>query len=73
MPTPLPVGRVRFTLPRAVQVREPDEVKVQHSAVHGTIAIYTDSISEAQTVIDRWEDIMQAVNEKVTEMLSPTE
>ena len=65
----MPIGRVRFTLPRAVQVREPGDVKETHSAVHGTIAVYTDSMTETNSVIDNWEEIIHAMGEKINEII----
>lgn len=69
MATPPPIGRVRYTEPRGVQVREPDDVKQMHSAVHGSVAVYTDSLTEAQVIIAGWSEIMQAVNQKVVELI----
>lgn len=69
MSTPPPIGRIRYTEARAVQVREPDDIKQTHSAVHGSVAVYTDSITEAQVIITGWSEIMQAMNEKVVEII----
>lgn len=72
MPTPAPIGRVRFTEARAVQVREAGDVKAVHSAVYGTVAVYTDTLTETQSLIDNWNEVMQAVNQKIVEIISRT-
>lgn len=73
MPTPEPIGRIRFTQPRAVYVREAGDVENIHSAVHGTMAVYTDSYSQAEQVMTAWNTLMTAFNEKVEEILSVSE
>lgn len=70
MPTPEQIGRVRFTEARAVQVREADNIKEVHSAVHGTVCVYTDTMTEAKLLIESWNEIMQAANDKVDEILA---
>ena len=49
MPTPQ-IGRVRYVLPRAVNVRQGDAMTDTHSAVHGTVAVYTDTLTETQAI-----------------------
>ncbi|QDH84921.1 hypothetical protein SEA_Phreeze_57 [Mycobacterium phage Phreeze] len=61
-------GPVQFSEPRAVRVREP-ETQDQHSAVHGTLAIYTDSLTESHAVLRAWPEIMAAVAEKAREVI----
>lgn len=77
MPTPDPIGKIRYSLPRGVQVREPENIKETHSAVHGTLAVYTDSVTETQLIIDNWQQIVTAASAKVDEILAnnvvPTE
>jgi hypothetical protein len=51
-------------------VREPGDVKNTHSAVSGSIAIYADSLTESQAIIDAWDEIITAANEKALEVLS---
>lgn len=69
MPTPLPVGRVRYTLPRAASVRAAGDIKTTKASVNGTIAISTDTVIERDKVLNNWEEIMQAINTKVVEIL----
>jgi hypothetical protein len=66
-------GRVRYSPARGVSVREPGNIKNTHSAVSGSIAIYTDTLVETQQIIDCWDEIIQAANAKVEEILSRTE
>lgn len=73
MPTPDPIGRIRFTEPRAVYVRESNDVENIHSAVHGTVAVYTDTYTQAQQLVSRWPELMTAINEKVEQILSEEE
>jgi hypothetical protein len=69
------IGRVRYSPARGVSVREPGNIKSTHSAVSGSIAVYTDTMKETQYIIDCWDEIVQAANTKVQEILSriPTE
>lgn len=64
------VGRVRYSPARGVSVREPGDVKNTHSAVSGSIAVYTDTLKQTQQVIDCWDEIIQAANTKVEEIIS---
>lgn len=68
MPTPK-IGRIRYTLPRAVQVRDGDGMTEQHSAVHGTVAIYTDTLTETHALLDNWEEVIHFLGEKVNEII----
>ncbi len=73
MPTPDPIGRIRYTEPRAVYVRESNDVINIHSAVHGTVAVYTDTYTQAQALVGRWPELMTVINDKVAEILSDSE
>lgn len=70
MSTPPPIGKVRYTEPRAIYVREGNNVEDIHSAVHASIAVYTDSFTETQKIMAAWTELVTAFNDKVTEILS---
>jgi len=63
------IGRVRYTLPRAVRDREGDTMTDTHSAVNSTLAVYTDTMTETQALMNNWEEVMHAVGEKVNEII----
>jgi hypothetical protein len=67
------IGRVRYSPARGVMVREPGEVTNVHSAVSGNVAVYVDSLTESRAVIAAWDEIIEAANEKVKEILSRME
>lgn len=69
MPVPPPVGLVHFDEPRAVQVRNPENLKDIHSAIHCGINIYTDSKLENEKIMARWTEIMNAADKKAQEIL----
>lgn len=69
MPVPPPIGVVHFSEPRAVQVRNPENLSDIHSAVHASVSIYTDSKIETDTLLSRWSEIMIAANDKAKEIL----
>jgi hypothetical protein len=54
-------------------VREPGEVTNVHSAVSGNVAVYVDSLTESRAVIAAWDEIIEAANQKVKEILSRME
>lgn len=68
MPTPQ-IGRVRYVLPRAVNVRQGDTMTETHSAVHGTVAVYTDTLTETQAILANWEEVIHAIGEKINEII----
>lgn len=68
MPTPQ-IGRVRYVLPRAVNVRQGDGMTDTHSAVHGTVAVYTDTMTETQAIMANWEEVIHAIGEKINEII----
>ncbi|AKU45360.1 hypothetical protein MADRUGA_70 [Mycobacterium phage Madruga] len=70
MSTPEPIGPVYFSEPRAVKIREPENLTAIHSAVHGELNIVTDSVLETKSIMENWSLIMQAVSEKVELILS---
>lgn len=70
MATPDPIGKIRYSLPRGAQVREPDNIKETHSAVHGTLAVYTETMTETQLIIDNWQEIITAASAKVDDILA---
>lgn len=70
MSIPNPIGAVHFEEPRAVMVREPEDLKSMHSAIHSGINVYVDSMIEGQAVIAAWPLIMQTAADKIAEVLT---
>ena len=70
MPTPEPIGKVRYTEPRGVRVREAGNIEENHSAIYGTVAIYTDMQTEGELIIDNWKEIMTVINDKVHDIIT---
>jgi hypothetical protein len=66
---PTPIEPIHFDEPRAVQVRDPADSTSYHSAVHGGINVYVDTMMEAQGIIAAWPVIMQAAADKANEVL----
>lgn len=64
------IGRVRYSPARGVQVYEEGDLNQMHSAVSGDIAVYTDTLTETQYVLQCWDEIITAANEKVQEIVS---
>lgn len=56
-------------LPRAVNVRQGDAMTDTHSAVHGTVAVYTDTLTETQAILANWEEVIHAIGEKINEII----
>lgn len=54
------MGPLQFSEARAVRVKEPEENPKNHSAVYGSLAIYVDTLTESQAVIDAWPRIVAA-------------
>lgn len=54
------VGPIQYSSARSVRVREPEDPSKQHSAVYGSLAVYVDSLTESQAVIDAWPRIVAA-------------
>jgi len=69
MAVPPIVGLVHSGEPRAVQVRTPDNLNAFHSAVHTSIAVYTDTKTETDTILARWTEIMEAIDAKAKQIL----
>lgn len=66
----LMIGNTRYSPARAAQVREAGNVDATHSAVAGDVAVYVDSMTEANALIEAWPEVMAAVNDKVVEILA---
>lgn len=69
MSVPKPIGVVHFDEPRALKVRNPENLSDIHSAVHSNIYVYTDSKVEADLLLQKWDEIMSAANAKAQEIL----
>lgn len=65
MPVPKPVGRVHYNEPRAVIVREPENLDVHHSAIHCGVNIYTDNREQAELIMRNWQYIMAALSNSI--------
>lgn len=64
------VGRIRYTDPRAVKVRAENNVSEIHSSVYTTLAIYTNTQTETQVILDNWDEIVSAIDVKVNEVVT---
>lgn len=69
MPTPTPVGLIHFDEPRAVQVREPENLSAVHSAIHCGVNVYTDSKKETDYLLERWPEIMQELSDSIQQVI----
>lgn len=69
MIVPKPIGVVHFDEPRAVKVRNPENLSDVHSAVHSNVYVYTDSKVETDLLLEKWDEIMAVANEKAREIL----
>jgi hypothetical protein len=63
------IGRTEFSPARALQTRVGgvDDVRAM---VSGSLNIYTDTMIQAQVLINEWPNIAEAVNQKVEEMFA---
>jgi hypothetical protein len=73
MPTPTPVGRIHYDEPRGVLVRDPEEESGKHSAVHGGINVYVESISQATHIMNIWPMLMAELSDKIEHALKNLE
>src|SRR4029077_9579334 len=64
------IGPLHYSEPRAVQVREPEDLGTAHAAVHGEVAIYVDTRNQTHAIIDNWNEIMEAAAAKAEEILA---
>jgi hypothetical protein len=69
MPIPAPIDLIHYSEPRAVQVREPENLSEIHSAIHGSFNVYVDTVLERKAVLDNWSVLMEAVAVKVREII----
>lgn len=63
-------GPMQFSAPRGVQVRPPDNLNKMQNAVYGSIAVYTETLTESKAVIDAWPEIMAAASAAASEVLA---
>ena len=70
MPVPTPIGLVHYNEPRAVQVREPENLTEVHSTVFAGVHIYVDNALEREAILDNWASLMEALSVKVDEIIS---
>lgn len=69
MPTPNPVGRVHFDEPRAVMVREPENLDSHHSAIHCGVNIYTDHKRQADYIMSQWPELMEKLSLEIETLI----
>lgn len=62
------IGRVNYSPARAVLVR--DDEGTPHKAVHITFAVYVDTKTQTDIVLNRLDDFMREVSEQVDVFLS---
>lgn len=70
MATPNPVGLIHFDEPRAVQVREPENLKSVHSAIHCGVNVYTETRLETEFLLQRWPELMLMFDTAVKQILA---
>jgi hypothetical protein len=68
------IGTVAYSLPRAVQIKADAEGHYSldgtpHSAVYGTLNVLVDSVPDAQKLMNRWPEIIEAISENVNRIL----
>lgn len=68
--TVVQIGPLQSDLPRAVMVREPENLQSIHSAVSARIHVLTDTKTETDAILASWPVIMQAAADKIEEILS---
>lgn len=70
---PNQTGNVAYSDPRAVMVKAKGDIVditgEPHSAVSGNFVVLTNSITQANTVIERWPDIMAELTETINNIL----
>lgn len=69
MSVPDPVGRVHYDQPRAVVVREPENLDSHHSAIHCGVNVYVDSLNQGKFLLDNWNFVMEAISDRVESLL----
>lgn len=63
------VGAIHFDQPRAVKVRNPNDLNDVHSAVYSGLAIYVNSKTEADAIMNAWKTIMDVTALQVQNIL----
>lgn len=72
MSTPPAIGPVHYSEPRAVQVRNPDNLSEFHSAIHGSVAVYVDNKNQANAVMLAWANCISKFADEVIEIIEAT-
>jgi len=70
MSVPTPVGRVHYNQPRAVMVREPENLNSSHSAIYSPVHVYVDNKKETDTVLAAWPDLMKMLDNAIETLLT---
>ena len=70
MSVPDPIQEIHFSEPRTVKVRSSEDSGGLHSAVHGDMNVYTETVIETQAILEQWNDIMSAAADKAHEILT---
>ena len=63
------IGRTEYSPARALQMRVTNVDDV-HGMVAGSFNIYTDTMIQAQVLINAWPSIAEVIDAKVTEILA---
>ena len=69
MSVPTPVGRVHYNQPRAVMVREPENLNSSHSAIYSPVHVYVDNKKEADAVLAAWPAIMKILDDALSNVI----
>lgn len=63
------IGVVQYSQPRTEKVRAPGNMNDIHSAVHGTIAIHTDTQEQTKAIMENWPQFMSALDTKISDFI----
>jgi len=66
---PSPIGRVHSDEPRAVQIRDPEDLDMIHSTVFAGVHIYVDNVLQRQAILDNWSALMTALSSRVDQII----
>lgn len=72
MGTPEPIGLVFYNEPIRHEIRDPKDLKTTYTVVYSSISIKTTNLSDTNMLMSRFDEIIEAVNEKAKEILSGT-
>ena len=70
MPVPSPIGRIHPNEPRAVMIRDIENQKAPHSAIHCGINIFTDNKAQTDLIIEKWPELLMEFSNTLENMLA---